>query len=290
VGTYVNKENNRRFHLIAKLSDTANRGLRFLKSTLLRWIKKILNFFRNPLRNSSLLRRALGPKVLFSRYKMGSLSVNKASPPSMIETKKGLDRCKVVVINLPERVDRNTLFREEAKKLGMEGYVFFQAIRDTRGSRGCSLSHAKVLRETEITHGQILMDCEDDCQFLVDRATLDAVIEEFYSNEKLDVLCLAYNTPHKRHQARISDKLLLTENTQTTACYLVKPRFQSHLESVAAASSYMLEKSAISGLFEYDVLWKELQLDFFFAIPDKRMVRQAASYSDIEQKFTNYGV
>jgi hypothetical protein len=178
----------------------------------------------------------------------------------------------------------------QANAVGFGDFDVFRAIWDDRGSRGCALSHQAVLRTAEIKEGEMLMVCEDDCEFLTSRSDLDEVIEEFYNNDKLDVLCLGFNTPKNWQQVRISTNLLLTENTQTTSCYVVKPHVQALLESVAASSAEALLNDARLGLFEYDIAWKSLQDSYFFAVPSKRIVRQIASHSDIEQKFTNYGL
>ena len=245
---------------------------------------------RNPILFIPLLRNIFVPRRILSRYlrEFKPEHTRKSAPDDSGNV--GLSRCKVFVINLRHRIDRRDSFAAQASAIGLRDFNFFQAIKDDRGSRGCALSHRSVLRTTEINQGEMLMICEDDCEFLASRSELDEVIEEFYKNDKLDVLCLGFNTPNAWQQARISPNLLVTENTQTTSCYIVKPHVQELLESVAAASAESLLTQDLPGLYEYDVVWKTLQDSYFFAIPSKRMVKQIASHSDIENVFTNYGV
>ena len=63
------------------------------------------------------------------------------------------------------------------------------------------------------------MICEDDCQFIADRAAIDAAVEEFFYNQHLDVLCLAYNP---ENCFVISQNLMITSDTQTMSCYILK--------------------------------------------------------------------
>lgn len=252
--------------------------------------RSIVSGIRNPILFIPLLRNIFVPRLILSRYLREFRPEHTRKSETDNSGHVGLSRCKVLVINLRHRIDRRDSFVAQAHAIGLRDFNFFQAIKDDRGSRGCALSHRSVLRTTEIKQGEMLMICEDDCEFLASRSELDEVIEEFYKNDKLDVLCLGFNTPNSWEQARISPNLLVTENTQTTSCYIVKPHVQELLESVAASSADALLTQDLPGLYEYDVVWKTLQGSYFFAVPSKRMVKQIASHSDIENAFTNYGV
>ena len=85
------------------------------------------------------------------------------------------------------------------------------------GALGCAKSHEAVLSSASILEDQLLMICEDDCQFIADRAAIDAAIEEFFYNPHLDVLCLAYNA---KNGFAISQNLMITSDTQTMSCYI----------------------------------------------------------------------
>ena len=71
---------------------------------------------------------------------------------------------------------------------------------------------------------------DDDCQFIADRAAIDAAIEEFFYNPHLDVLCLAYNA---ENGFAISQNLMITSDTQTMSSYILKaPAIAPVLDSV----------------------------------------------------------
>ena len=63
------------------------------------------------------------------------------------------------------------------------------------------------------------MICENDCQFIADRAAIDAALEEFFYNPHLDVLCLGYNAENGFAN---SQNLMITSDTQTMSCYISK--------------------------------------------------------------------
>jgi len=228
----------------------------------------------------------INPLSILIRYRIE----NRLNTTNFDDRQVGLNSCHVVVINLKDRHDRRESFDAEAGKIGLTDFSYFEAHKNDRGALGCSMSHYSVLTENNPPNKPLLMVCEDDCEFLLNRDELDNLIEEFRANPKLDVLCLAYNTPQARRQITISPNLMVSENIQTTAAYLLKPHMIGVLAATAKRSVNGLMSSDIPGVNEIDVLWKELQSVFFFAVPIRRAAKQIASYSDIEMKSTDYGV
>ena len=82
----------------------------------------------------------------------------------------GADRCKIVYINLDHRADRKRHIGSEFKRLGISSFERFCAVSDKNGALGCAFSHAQVLKGNTLSEEQLLMICEDDCQFIVDRS------------------------------------------------------------------------------------------------------------------------
>jgi hypothetical protein len=235
-------------------------------------------------------RKALGKIWLLRRYALFQRLVPLSNKGKIASDRVGLDRCEIKLINLPHRVDRLDHFSDQARFLRIEQFQVFEATKRENGALGCAISHRELLASSRNNKFDLLMICEDDCEFLVARPELDALVEEFYKNDKLDVLCLGYNTPNSWQQVKISQRLSITENTQTTSCYVIKPHMISILQNSAAKSAFNLEKFNIKGIHELDLVWKELQQVYFFAIPNNRPVRQGQFYSDIEKKVTDYGV
>ena len=86
-------------------------------------------------------------------------------------------------------------------------------------------------RRRQSLEDQPLMICEDDCQFIADRAAIDAAIEEFFYNPHLDVLCLAYNA---ENGFAISQNLMITSDTQTMSCFILKAAASAEVLGCAA--------------------------------------------------------
>ena len=154
-------------------------------------------------------------------------------PVAQANGPSGLDRCEIHYINLKHREDRRAEIQSEFKALGVTRFARFEAIADANGALGCAKSHETVLSSASILEDQLLMICEDDCQFIADRAAIDAAIEEFFFNPHLDVLCLAYNA---ENGFAISQNLMITSDTQTMSCYILKaPAIAPVLDRCASA-------------------------------------------------------
>ena len=199
----------------------------------------------------------------------------------------GLDLCDVFYINLAHRTDRRREIEKELAKIGVLDSLRFEAHRDDNGALGCSRSHHSLLRKYDASVDRLLMICEDDCQFIKDRSYIDELVDEFYTNKNLDVLCLAYN---KRNGINISKRLEFTSDTQTTACYILKPHMIPEMVNMANESIDRLESGQENNRAAIDVVWKKLQKKYVFVVPIRRVARQSASYSDIEKAYTDYAV
>ena len=163
-----------------------------------------------------------------------------------------------------------------------------EAISAVPGILGCGKSHVKAL-STPVPSETPIMVCEDDLIFTVSRAELDEIVEEFLSNAALDVLCLAYNLRAK--PIPISRSLQITDNTQTTACYVVKPDAVPHIRQSFAESVADLTGGADTKKAALDIVWKNLQGGkLIFAAPRKRVAVQRPGFSDIAETFVDYGV
>ena len=199
---------------------------------------------------------------------------------------------KIVYINLDHRTDRNEQIINEFKKINIEKYQRFPAIKRDFGSLGCGLSHVAVLTDfASDDQLQIGMIIEDDAQFQINRQTLDTYIEEFIKDTRSVVLCLGFNArniqPYNNHFYRTCD-------TQTTSCYVIKKAFVntllSNLSEACDNLASISDRSHAVGNYSIDIYWKRLQHDHIYLIPRQRAVIQRASYSDISKCHTNYYV
>jgi len=175
----------------------------------------------------------------------------------------------------------------EFQRIDLADYTRLTAFYNDNGALGCAMSHLKALSCDEIKTDRLLMVCEDDCAFVADRRQLDHLIEKFFLDDRLDVLCLAYNA---RNGIRVSDDFSITSNTQTMSCYVIKSWMQQPLADSMAESSLGLQNGLSKWRSACDIVWKERQKSSFFVIPIDRAACQTPSFSDIEKEEVNYGV
>ena len=228
-------------------------------------------------------RRKTQNKILKQRW------AHKSAKPPVVQTMgpRGLDRCEIHYINLKHRADRRAEILSEFKALGVAHFTRFDAIVDANGALGCAKSHEAVLSSASISQDQLFMICEDDCQFIADRAAIDAAVEEFFYTPHLDVLCLAYNA---ENGFAISQNLMITSDTQTMSCYILKASAIAELLDCIRFSVENLSRGGAGFDYAIDQVWKRLQRQMFFALTMDRFARQRPSFSDIEQSHQNYGL
>ncbi len=165
---------------------------------------------------------------------------------------------------------------------------------------GCSLSHAMALAgwlfDTDDENCLILEDdfcvkTPDSFWELVDRAV------KF--QQGWEVFLLASNAAVPIEGTPLPNVFRVV-NALSTSAYLVKRRYaptlieaffkSAELFRIYAGVSTLQNPSLQRLLFAIDSLWKRLQLDdrYWACLP--QMCYQRASYSDVENKFTDYGV
>lgn len=200
-------------------------------------------------------------------------------------------------INLDCRLDRKILVEREFSKLNIE-YIRIPAIYHIDGLTGCLKSHIKVLETCDI-EAEYLWVCEDDLEFLVSRDELNKSIDAFMKSDG-DILCLGFNS--MKH-SKFSDGFLRTTDNQTTSSYLVKRKFRkvlldlwkSLLNSIETNIEHPLKNKYLKlDIRKYnfnalDQVWKLLQKDYIFLIPERRIAKQRSGYSDILKQSVNYG-
>ena len=231
---------------------------------------------------SNLTKPILLSRVVIRKFltpKISDLRLNSSTP-------QGLDRCKIVYINLASRPDRKLEIEGEFRRLGLRYFQRFEAIARERGIVGCNLSHAAVLSGEHYSE-ELVMVCEDDAQFLASREEIDQIIEFFVSQSWLDVLCLGNRVENKA--IRINQDFAISNNIQTTSCYVVRRKHLALIGAIFAKSAKKLERGSPVWLNALDIAWKSAQRwRLVFAVPRKEMVVQRASFSDIEKREVDY--
>lgn len=226
------------------------------------------------------------PVLLLRMLIKKSLTPEIVDPRLNSSTAHGLGRCRIVYINLASRPDRRLEIEEEFSRLRVRDFRRFEAIAKERGIVGCNLSHAAVLRGENHSEELVLV-CEDDAQFLVSREKIDQIIESFVSQSWLDVLCLGNVVENK--VVRVDQNFAISNNVQTTSCYVVRREHLALIASIFAKSARKLERGSPVWLNALDIAWKSVQRwRLVFAVPHEPTVIQRASFSDIEKKEVDY--
>lgn len=213
---------------------------------------------------------------------------SKIDPPEIISESVFPNSLQIIAINLEERRDRWRQLLGELERVGANQIARFDAVKNPRGSLGCARSHLSAL-STARDDGRLILICEDDLEFIASLDEIENAIEAFVRDDSLDVLCLA-NNPQKSI-LKINQLLAVTSDTQTTACYLLKPRAKKRLISSFRRSANLLARGYPDSVAAPDQIWKKTQRrNLVFAVPLVRLAKQRASFSDIEGRWVDYGV
>ena len=196
------------------------------------------------------------------------------------------NQVKAMFINLTHRVDRRLQAESEFEALGLRASRI-DAINHEIGLVGCALSHAKAIQTwIPAVSSPLLLIAEDDVNFVGSNKSIVELIVEFKRNAGLDVLCLSHVS--KGPFENLSASLAVSVDTQTTGCYVIKPRAARVLRRVFLQSAKLIAKGKSKERYALDILWKKVQRRrLVFAVPREAVVIQRASYSDIQQTWVD---
>jgi GR25 family glycosyltransferase involved in LPS biosynthesis len=214
-------------------------------------------------------------------------------------TQSILPDTSIYLINLRERNDRYLESLLEFKKIGLKESDFtrIEAKKTLNGAEGCALSHAFTLANFLFTtQCEFCLILEDDFE-IKNPASFTSDIKILLNKGMLwDVLLLASN-------ASVAIKKTVYENVyrvvhaQTTSAYIVRRDFApSLIKKFYESAGHIRETTAILPhqdqrfLFAPDILWKELQLNYHFLAYLPQITKQRKSFSDVENKITDYNV
>ena len=203
-----------------------------------------------------------------------------------------MESLKTIVISLVSRPDRRSRFTKAMNSFGYAAYEFLDAIdgrinfpnlaAQKAATKGCSESHRAGLERFSSDDFDAVMVCEDDIEFLRGKDQVEAVIEEFLKDSRLDVLCLSARVRGRR--IAISQELSIATRIVTGACYVVKPSAIEKLKKSFRESSRRVSKGKKKAAL--DQHWRKVQRgSLFFAVPNQKTVKIVAGYSDIQGKF-----
>jgi hypothetical protein len=245
-------------------------------------------FVRKVLATQNLLARRARGALLKARWDARAQTSALVLTP-VVDPDEVFARLDIVAINLDSRPDRLDEFTDEMNRLGVHSWRRLTAVDGRKeypeldpfysGSIGCSLSHVEAFEQAQWGGADALLVCEDDVEFLVDKATLAVAIQEFLDNPSLDVLALYGRARGGSH--RISDNLRVVVGLVGTVCYVVKPHMTKVIGDLFIAGVADLQQGDRKG--KSDVLWNRLQARrYFFASPVGSYTRNREGFSDIE--------
>jgi len=167
------------------------------------------------------------------------------------------------------------------------------------GSIGCASSHAFALATFLFrTDADFCLIVEDDFQIREgDYLEAEKKIKNILlSDTDWDVVLLSSNQAIPVKSTQIAG-LFKVINAQTTGAYLISRRYApeliklfDHSANLISSSFFNMDIGAQKYFYALDMLWKNEQIyrEYMAFLPSISI--QAESFSDIENKVTNYGV
>jgi len=183
---------------------------------------------------------------------------------------------KMYYVNLDRRVDRKKLMEGELKKMELD-VERFPAIEEKIGSVGCTKSHLAILRMAKNGGYENVLISE-----------LEYELSNFFNNHSdFDVVMFGYNL--LKYIPNIDRTVGKIIEGQTTSGFLVNRKFYDKLISTWEKGLQKLIETKNEKLYSCDQTWKPLQPQSNWYYFMRRIGIQRAGYSDIEQRFTDYG-
>jgi hypothetical protein len=201
----------------------------------------------------------------------------------------------IYYINLEHRADRREEFLNEMKLLGVpeSKIVRIDGVYTKEcGAIGCGYSHIKALTAfIESGHKNCII-FEDDFKFTLDINYAKYLVRTlFKKNIQFDVVMLAGNI----HKAESTDMLCMHKayKVLTTSAYIITRDFASVLKELWLQHMPLLEeenKRSENKPKEYciDVVWTKIQPQNRWYVFIPKIGKQRESYSDVENKITDY--
>jgi glycosyl transferase family 25 len=204
----------------------------------------------------------------------------------------------IYYINLDHRTDR----RKEIEgvlddlEIPIEKRQRISAIYNREfGALGCTRSHIVALETFLQTNSTYCMILEDDFIYDNKEIFINSIRYLFSQNVEFDLVQLAYNHNGLVYENTANPTLKRVKKAGTTSGMIVHKRFANQLlanyrESEALLSDFINQHGRTEHHYCLDVYWQKLQPDakWFCFMP--RLGHQRASYSDIENRITDYGV
>lgn len=209
--------------------------------------------------------------------------------PNTEEILRTADRLEnTYIINLDTRKDRQYRVIPNVKKISKK-YEIFNAMKNTYGALGCTLSHIEVLKNAIKNNLEYVFIAEDDIKITNEHLILYSV-DKIMKTYNWDVIILAGVIRNENSEGvRSEDKKYIakTRNSQTTAGYIVnKPYFQTLLSNFI--EGYGQLNTTRNKQYAIDIHWKKLQMNDNWFCLRNGLCAQEKDFSDIENIVVDY--
>jgi len=195
----------------------------------------------------------------------------------------------IYYINLEHRLDKRMHIENNVKTYFEPNFTNkferFQAIYNSNGAIGCSLSHLEIARKAKQLGLRYYLVFEDDFEFLINKDEFLEWLSQLFSQPQLDfkVIMLAYNA---LQQKPYNDILNETHNAQTTAGFIVNCTYIDELIECWENGIHKFIETGEHWNWACDQCWKVLQKEKWF-IASRRIGKQMNTFSDIGKQFIN---
>lgn len=192
----------------------------------------------------------------------------------------------IFYINLESRPDRKNFFENQMRMLGLKA-TRFNAIQNSCGAIGCSLSHLALLKYAKQQNLDHILIMEDDIMFLNPTLFIHNLNNLLTKHKDFDVLLIAGN--NMGEYTRLDEFCVKIQKCQTTTGYLVKNHYYDKLiKNFEEGVHNLMKNLSLMNKYAIDQYWVSLQLEDKWYLLTPLTVSQKPDYSDIEKKRINY--
>jgi len=186
----------------------------------------------------------------------------------------------VVYINLARRKDRLAEIIPELQCFG-DRVQRFEAIENSFGAIGCSLSHIKVLQNAKAAGWKNVLVIEDDFMWVKDKEPGLARLTDLMSRPYDVIMLTGTSIQMEESSGKLSFSCCST-------AYLIADHYYDSLINNLKEGVLGLMQTKFKPLFALDVYWRKLMVkDNWFMVRPVLAV-QRPSYSDIENRNVDY--
>jgi GR25 family glycosyltransferase involved in LPS biosynthesis len=204
------------------------------------------------------------------------------------------------LISLKHRSDRRDESMKEIERININPelvHIIDAQLSSRNGVIGAASTHAYALSHfLHYSDGEYCLIFEDDFSVSDPEHLQDKITPLLKHPIEWDVLLLASNVAVPVERTRHQDVFKVI-HAQTCSGYLVTRKYTPTLIKTFFESAYHVSYNykrfpvrTSNHFYAFDMMWKPLQIEAHFYAFLPQLVKQRASYSEIENKFVSYGV